>query len=419
MTRPESLEQALAAVGIESLLPWQDEVVTELSRQASTAAEVRACIYHPTGKGKTYSSLLGMWALGVTDLLIVAPPATQPDWRRQAEALGFTTQVMSHAKFRRKDTKVSRTQAIIVDEFHMLGGRKGQGWLKLKRMARGLQAPLLFLSATPSYNDAERVYCVWHILDPNATAGGFEKFLLDHCELEPSFRGLPKVVGFHKYDDAEHFLSSLPGVFHEPDEARYTITDWKHVLPMPPEWVEFGYDSRKDLIMASIMERKISYQRYQILRCGMGLKMMLRKEIEDWLNSIIQEARASTGRVLIYCDHSTVALATMDSLNAMGYKNIALLDGKTSASNKEKIVDWFREDVFPVWQLEAEPRILVGTATMATGTDGFDKVCDTLVLLQDTQDDSLRRQIVGRILPRGKASAQHNKKFYRLDVGTP
>src|SRR5690606_21820872 len=100
--------------------------------------------------GKTYSSLLGMWAMGVTEILIIAPPATQPDWRRQATALGFDVQVMSHAKFREKETKLSKTRAIVCDEFHLLGGRKGAGWQKMKRLARSLQAPLLILSATPS-----------------------------------------------------------------------------------------------------------------------------------------------------------------------------------------------------------------------------------------------------------------------------
>ena len=419
MNRPETLEQALDAAGIESLMPWQNEVVTTLS-QEQVPEMMRACIYHPTGKGKTYSSLLGMWAMGVTEILIIAPPATQKDWSQQAAALGFDVQVMSHAKFREKETKLNKTRAIICDEFHLLGGRKGQGWLKMKRLARSLNAPLLILSATPSYNAAERVYCVWHILDPSATAGGFEKFLLDHCELEPSFRGLPTVVGFRNHAGAEDFLSSLPGVFHEPDSAQYTIEDKFINVPMPDEWERFGYDSRKQLILASIIERKISYQRYQLLQLGRyGLE--LRPRVAAWLSAMIHQAE---GHVLVYCDHSTIAEAAALTIEQMvaahGHSftgtKVEVLTGSTSKKVKDNLVHWFRSAPRKSW---GQKKVLIATATMATGTDGFDKVCDDLILLQDTQDDSLRRQLVGRILPRGKADASRKKRFSRLVVGTP
>lgn len=419
MSRPVTLERALDALGIESLMGHQSEVVTSLGQEPAPP-EVRACVYHPTGKGKTYSSLLGMWALGVTEILIIAPPATQPDWRRQATVLGFDVQVMSHAKFREKETKLSKTRAIICDEFHLLGGRKGAGWLKMKRLARSLQAPLLILSATPSYNAAERVYCVWHILDPNATAGGFEKFLLDHCELEPSFRGLPKVVGFRNHASAEDFLASLPGVFHEPDEAKYTIDDTHLKVDMPREWERFGFDARKGLILASIIERKISYQRHHLLEQS-SHGWVLRGEAERWLVEKIQLAK---GHVLVYCDHSTIAEAAIRSLgriaarhqDQLSHPQVQLLTGDTGPKSKDALVHWFRFEPRDPW---SPPKVLIATATMATGTDGFDKVCDDLILLHDTQDDSLRRQLVGRILPRGKADAGRKKRFSRLVVGTP
>jgi hypothetical protein len=58
--------------------------------------------------------------------------------------------------------------------------------------------------------------------------------------------------------------------------------------------------------------------------------------------------------------------------------------------------------------------VLVGTATLATGTDGLDKVCDTLIILDDTDDDSLRRQLVGRIMPRGTSTDASMKKVFRI-----
>ena len=56
--------------------------------------------------------------------------------------------------------------------------------------------------------------------------------------------------------------------------------------------------------------------------------------------------------------------------------------------------------------------VLVGTASIATGTDGIDKVSDLLILVDDTDDESLRRQIIGRILPRGADTDASKKVIY-------
>ena len=58
--------------------------------------------------------------------------------------------------------------------------------------------------------------------------------------------------------------------------------------------------------------------------------------------------------------------------------------------------------------------VLVGTASLATGTDGLDKVCNQLIILDDTDDDSLRRQLIGRIMPRGEGGDASVKQVHRL-----
>jgi superfamily II DNA or RNA helicase len=77
------------------------------------------------------------------------------------------------------------------------------------------------------------------------------------------------------------------------------------------------------------------------------------------------------------------------------------VNGKTTTRTKEERIEEFRRGKLDV---------LIGTATLATGTDGIDKVCDTMVILDDTDDDSLRRQLVGRILPRGESDPDYSKK---------
>jgi hypothetical protein len=45
--------------------------------------------------------------------------------------------------------------------------------------------------------------------------------------------------------------------------------------------------------------------------------------------------------------------------------------------------------------------VLIGTDALATGIDGIDVECDHLLIFDDTEDPSMRRQLIGRVLPRG------------------
>src|SRR5690606_28939891 len=108
------------------------------------------------------------------------------------ERIGVSITTISHAKFRMKNYKISRDVPIICDEFHMLGGHGAVGWKKLDSAARSLRAPIALLSATPNYNDAERVYCVKHILEPDTTRGGYLSFLYEHCKVRKDpFSAIP------------------------------------------------------------------------------------------------------------------------------------------------------------------------------------------------------------------------------------
>ena len=41
-------------------------------------------------------------------------------------------------------------------------------------------------------------------------------------------------------------------------------------------------------------------------------------------------------------------------------------------------------------------------------------MCDTLLILDDTDDDALRRQLIGRIMPRGDYVSIADKQIFRL-----
>lgn len=384
-------------VGIENDLPNPD----------------RLCVYYPTGKGKTEISLVCIFLRELyTEVLVIAPPTTQDRWVADGAKLGLTVIPMSHAKFRDPKTQVSRKIPVIVDEFHLLGGQTGKGWKKLDRLSASLQAPLIICSATPEYNDVERVYCVAHVIDRHNHKGGFEGWLYEHCLTKPSkYSRLPEILGLQNYDDAEHMLSELPGVVYLPDTAPDILQDVVVNVSLPPEFDEYGLDVSRGRIMASQMEKRHRMRYLQIIDPATG---EMRAEVTEAFNGLTEGSYAP---LMVFFAHSAIAEACFppDKEDEWGFH---IVTGDTSAKEKQRKVDEFKADnnawrTYPASY--AEKNTLVGTATLATGTDGIDKVCDMMVILDDTDDNALRRQLVGRILPRGlDTSTEKDKVAYRF-----
>lgn len=358
----------------------------------------RFCLYHRTGSGKTITALTMMALDGVQNVLVIAPPITHNKWVSEGKKIGLTVTPISHAKFRQKNYKVSRTEAIICDEFHLLGGHQGQGWKKFDRLAGLLQAPLILASATPNYNDAERVYCIQHALDPDSCRGGYLAFLYAHCiTVQNPYSQTPLVERLRNFDTAAEYLDSLPYTHYLPDEfvlepEDIPISSWED------EYLDtWGLDSRRNRMIASQMEeRHARTRRNYINRAG-----ALRNRVYYDLLEIIG---ASKTPVLVFAASKEIAEAAYNALFPV-FPEIALLTGDSSTAIKQDKIALFRKGGVPV---------LIGTAAMATGTDGLDTMCDTLILLHDTDDDSLRKQIIGRITPRSEGVFIENKKVYRF-----
>lgn len=393
----------IADIEARTGLPFQDhqrEALEDALEQVRQGAHLRLCLYHATGAGKTYTSLAAVALAGAQSVLVLAPPITYPAWIEWGQRLGVTVEQISHAKFRQKGYKLDRTKAMIVDEFHLLGGHKGIGWKKLDRAAAGLQAPLVIASATPNYNDAERVYCIQHVLDPHSCKGGYLQFLYDHCitRVNP-FGAEPLVDGFRNFDGAEDYLKHLPKVHYVEDEAikQITIGDVFVDVELPEEFEEFGLDRRSGRVMASLMETRHTRKRLSMI----GADGLIRPEVYDEISFLVGQASTPT---LIFCNSSTIATALWNTADKHGAA-ASLITGKTPARVKEERVEEFRR---------GELDVLIGTATLATGTDGIDKVCDHLLIVDDTDDDALRRQLMGRILPRGLDTDVSQKVVTRL-----
>jgi len=357
----------------------------------------RTCLYFKTGAGKTYTSLMGLRLQGMEDCVVIAPPSTHKQWEAAAASLGMDIWTMSHAKFRMKGTKLSRRLPVIADEFHLFGGQKGQGWKKLSVLARHLEAPMVLMSATPNYNDAERVYCIQQILDPIGTKGGYLQFLYTNCLTEQNMFSIePKVNGFKNYPDAAAYLAAMSHVYYLPDERVIDIADVYYDEDLPDELVTHSYNRRDQRMVASQIEMRHT-TRYQGLVDEHGL-------IKPGVLELVLDVIDEPGSVLIYANHATIAWSLSSSLHLQGVEH-ETVTGTTPKSAKEDRLYAFKRREFEV---------LIGTATLATGTDGLDRVCNTLLIIDDTDDDALRRQLMGRILPRGEFGSLADKKIFRL-----
>lgn len=377
---------------------WFDYQVEVLeAEQATDAASLRACLYYRTGAGKSLTALALVAQAGAREAVVIAPPSTHDTWVAAGQRLNVEVQAMSHAKFRQKTTKLAKHTAVIADEFHLFGGHGGMGWKKLDRLAAGLQAPLILASATPNYNDAERVYCIQHILDPHSCKGGYIEFVYQHCETEQNpFGRMPIVKGFKNHKDAAEYLSKLDKVYYLPDEVVYTIDDIDIFVPVPHEFDEFGIDRRRRRIIASQIEERHARINHQLTTEQGLMQPAAMREI----HKILKAGKPT----LIFATHATVAEALSKTLKVEGY-NHEIVTGALSTKEKARIISDFRDGKFS-W--------LIGTATLGTGTDGLDKVCDTLLILDDTDDDAARRQLIGRIMPRGADADATKKKVHRL-----
>jgi hypothetical protein len=358
----------------------------------------RLCLYYKTGAGKTITALALLYIWGHTEAVVITPPITYPQWERQAAIFGIKLHLMSHAKFRMPGTRLSRNVPIVADEMHLFGGHGGKGWKKLDKIGMHLQAPLIMASATPNYNDAERVYCIEHILDPIGTKGGFLAFVYQHCETEPNaFGEMPNVTGFLNYPDAAAYLADLPNVEYLPDDLVFAVQDLPIPEPVTIELDTFGYYEREHKIVASIIEEK----HVRVFLTLVNDKGRVYDHVYEQVTDLIDKA---TTPVLIYCNHSTVAEALALTFDDHGVQH-GLITGRTTPKKK---AETFREFNF------GRVPVLIGTASLATGSDGMDQVCDWLIILDDTEDDALRRQLIGRIMPRGENADASSKQVYRV-----
>jgi hypothetical protein len=282
---------------------------------------------------------------------------------------------------------------LIVDEIHKLGKNTGVGFQKLDRMAQRFPA-IVECSATPNWNDVERVYCIVHTLDPENNRGGFEPWVRKRCEVEYNpYARLGKVKSFLDGGNATTYLAALPYCAWIEDNAVWEPVTLDVTVPVDLyDFDTLGYTGRHHRMMASDMEARWKRTRELYMTDG---EVIIRPELMirllEYMSS--DESKSPNGKFLVYSMDKQIADAFYRTMVHIGEFATFSITGETEDARVHLIRDQF--------VAAKGPAVLVGTNAIAEGVDKIDKVCNHLILLVDTNDNSKRRQMIGRILPRG------------------
>jgi superfamily II DNA or RNA helicase len=124
----------------------------------------------------------------------------------------------------------------------------------------------------------------------------------------------------------------------------------------------------------------------------------------ETLTVLLELLETAPKAVMIYSWSSKIGDAVSRSLDRAGVAHV-YITGKNSEPDRNVMLTKFKT---------GQVSVLIGTDALATGTDGLDKVCDTLVIVNDTSDNAQRKQLMGRILPRGLNVDASGKTIVRL-----
>lgn len=429
----------------QSLMPSQRAAVEQWNKEQNPD---RFCLFHPPGKGKTISMLMLVYLwfetiakerypkIDYRDVVVVAPPVTHESWIRVGRGFGLNVLPMSHKSFRETKNRFSRMVPIIVDEFHLLGRHSSMGWRRMRSIASGIGAMVLIGSATPQYNDVERVYCVLNVLDPIDTGNNYLEWIMNNCVTKVNPFGVIPLVEKPKYfDDAPKMLAAHRLVSYVEDEISLDIVQTVRV-EVPRDEIFENYNLVPVMnttegnpfpprIIASEIEKKHARAVMHISGAanraqdqpelvGYSWGSLMSAPVLDAILPLIEEGLKEKRVVMLFAQHTEIidilrsALINRHKVPGSYYFAVAAVTGKMTKKKKE-------EELAAVLSTESNV-VLLGTATLATGFDGLDKVCDTLIIVDELfKDPAFRRQLIGRILPRGTSTDVSNKKIYSLE----
>lgn len=353
-----------------------------------------ALLYYSPGTGKTLTGV--QIAKNHTDMgtfdfvLVIAPPSTQKSWETYlGKYVSVPFKVVSHqwiAKNSATVANMSRKTFLILDELHLSCNRGKPSTKAAEKFVYRASATIL-LSGTPFRNKEERLFTVQQWLFGDIK--NYEMWLHEYCNTEPDrFSYYPNFISF-KAGDIEEYLRSIDRypykkVYLEIRKMKYKTTNEYLPIVNPLYKILDNYSvyGTERITVANSVMRKLRYLSY--------LKYCDRIEAEDD-SCVLYGARTDVRKILEKYAHRMPIVYSQSSKIAELYRNefpgSLYIDGKTTKKNKEAILA----------QYKAGGKMIFATDSVSTGTDGLQETTDCIVVLYDTNDDTSRDQLIGRI----------------------
>ncbi len=376
---------------------YQQNAINGVGKLLSSCETMKnALLYFTMGKGKTLTAVQIAVNAQLDNLigsvLIVAPPSTHKQWDELLKKyLTVPYKIVSHQWLGKNEDflkkPLGRTLTVI-DELHQSANR-GKVLTKLVTALIKRSFAGLLMSGTPFRNKEERLYTVHYWLCDDV--GSYENWLHKYCNTEPDrFAYYPKFLSF-KAGEIEDFLedidrSEYKRIFIEKEELVYKPTEI--ILPIDNDRYDkletYSVYGTQPLQVSNSVRQKLAYLNYlkycsYIKRDDEG-EMKVYGIREDIMDIIIAHADRNP---IVYCFSSKLSKLYFEEYVGPCYQ----VDGKTSKKNKELSIAAYKE----------KGGVMFATDSISTGTDGLQEVTNTIIILDDTMDDTNREQLIGRI----------------------
>ncbi len=241
-----------------------------------------ALLADAVGLGKTYVSL----AVGTRYKRVVAvvPAALLAQWRRTAQRLGLQIDVVSHEGLSR-GRNLPSADLVIVDEAHHFRNR---GTRRYDRLARGLAAHVLLVTATPVVNRGADLVAILRL------------FLPDHGLAAVGVRSLEQAIASRDY------------VMLAEGTAVLTVARTTRSLPSAgqrlPRPVDLDLGSLPPLAASQLLSLLERIDRLRFAGfSGPGSAPLLRAHLLHRLASSVEALRLTLRRHLAYADRAVTA----------------------------------------------------------------------------------------------------------------
>ena len=363
------------------LYPYQEKGVAFL------AGRERAYLADGMGLGKSVQALAAAKRLNLRKVLVIAPAATLPNWRSEAEIWGvpgWTFEAVSYADKRLRNGTFNGEDwdVVIVDEAHYIKNPKAKRTINVLRVATAAPRAWL-LSGTPMPNHAGELWTAVAALWPQELKPEFRtagKWLRYFCRYTETRYG-PRVYGHKNASELRGILRrnllrrKLEDVGLDLPPLRVAL----HRLPKPDDWV-LDHDAKEMLTRLEHEEGRDDPATSRIRRLLGTLKApLIAKTISNELDD--RQYR----KIVVLYHHTAVGDILHEALEDFG---VVRLDGRSSDRDRLVSIARFSED--------DDVRVFLGQQTSA-GTGLNLQVANEIVLVEPAWSPDDNRQAVKRV----------------------